>query len=175
MRKGFSIVEALVVLAVISIISIPLARLSTTTLRDIPRSYRMIQANTSMLSALKKMHKDISAAKDLPESFGQYTTNNEVLLIELADGMICYQLKDGEMLKRKLIRRRRTGDDQEETTSWPVPYAKMEWQVRQKNNNGYAVEITAYMEKKSGDRLEKKMANSYLYFVGACKEALRQR
>jgi prepilin-type N-terminal cleavage/methylation domain-containing protein len=171
MRKGFSIVEVLVVLGIISIISIPLARLSTTTFRDIPRSYRMIQANTSMLSTLKQMHKDINAAKDLPKSSGKYTTNNEVLLIELADGMICYQLKDDEIVRRKLTQIQK--DNQQDIMSWPVPHAKIKWQVRRGNNKGYGVEIKTYIEQRSGDRLEKKMANSYLYFVGVYQEAIR--
>ena len=53
MRKGSLIIEMLVVMSIIMLISIPLARLSTITIRDIPQSYRTINANTSILNALK--------------------------------------------------------------------------------------------------------------------------
>jgi len=170
MRKGFSLVELLIVLIVISIVSVPLARLSTATLRDIPRAYRMIESNTNVLNALKQIHKDVNAAKGFPKSFNAYIASSETLLIELANEVICYQLKDGKMFRRKL-----TGaweSNSEDVEIWSVPRAKVEWQVWRKNGKGYAVEVKTYIEQKSGEHLEKKMANSHLYFVGACQEAV---
>jgi type II secretory pathway pseudopilin PulG len=170
MRKGFFLVELVVVIAVITLVSVPLARLSTATFRDIPRSYRAINSNTSILNALKQIQKDVNAAKGFPKSFGAYTANNETLLIKLTDNIICYQLKDSQILKLKLANT--NAGNAEEITRWPVPKAKVEWQVWRKNNKGYAVEVRTCIEQKSGDRLEKKMANSHLYFVGAYREAI---
>jgi len=168
MRKGFSFIELLTVLVVLSALSIPLARLTTTTFRDIPWSYRMMQSNTSILNALKQMQKDVNAAKRFPESFNTYTTNNETLLIVLQEDTICYQLKDGKILRQSLAN---TGaDDYAKTMSWPVPKAKIEWKVWRKNNKGYAVEVGTCIEHKCGDRVEKKFANSHLYFVSTRQE-----
>jgi len=170
MRKGFSLVELLIVLIVISIVSVPLARLSTATLRDIPRTYRMIESNTNVLNALKQIHQDVNAAKGFPKSFNAYIASSETLLIELANEVICYQLKDGKIFRRKL-----TGTweiNSEDVEVWLVPHAKVEWQVWRKNGKGYAVEVKTYIEQKSGEHLEKKMANSHLYFVGAYQEAV---
>ena len=168
MRKGFSLIELLTVLAVLSAVSIPLARLTTTTFRDIPWSYRMTKSNTSILHALKQIRKDVSAAERFPESFNTYTTNNETLLIVLKEDTICYQLEDGKILRRSLAN---TGaDDYAKTMSWPVPKAKIEWKVWRKNNKGYAVEVRTYIEHKCGDQVEKKFANSHLYFASAWQE-----
>ena len=166
MRKGFFLVELVVVIAVIVLVSVPLARLSTATFRDIPRSYRLIQSNTSVLNMLKQMRKDVDTAIELPESFEGRFTNERPLLIRSANSMICYHLKDGEIIRRVF-----TNSDVN-TVNWPAPHAKIQWQIRRKNNKGYAVEIKTYIERKSGDRLEKKMANSHLYFVGAYREAV---
>jgi len=180
MRKGFTLVEMLVVITIIPFVSVALAGLFTTIISDIPRSYRVTQENTNLLSMLRQMHKDIDTAKGLPESFEERTTNNELLLIELADGMICYQLKDGEVLRRKLTDaqqgssepspRRGLGED---TTVWSVPHAKVQWQVWKKDGGGYAVEVKTHIEHKVRGNWQKKMANSHLYFVGAFREVLK--
>ena len=171
MRKGFSLVEMLVVMVILPLVYLLLAGLFTTIIGDIPRSFRVVQANTSLLSMLEQMHNDIDAAKGLPESFAEYTTNDEMLLIELADAMICYQLKDGEVLRRKLTNTQQgSGEDR---TVWSVPHAKVEWQVWRKNDGDYAVEVKTHIEHKVRGHWEKKMANSHLYFVGAFREVLK--
>jgi prepilin-type N-terminal cleavage/methylation domain-containing protein len=165
MRKGFTLVEVLVVLAVLPFLMIVFGGLFNTLIKDIPRSHRVVQENTSLLSMLDRIQKDIDKAKGLPESFGEYTAGDKLLLIELAEGMICYQLKDDKVLRHKLT------DNQQsnalEQTVWSVPHAKVEWQVRRKNGGGYALEVQTHIEHIVQGHLEKKMANSHLYFVGA--------
>jgi len=173
MRKGFFLIELLVVLAVISLLSVPLARLSTTTLRDIPQSWRMIESNTRMLNMLKQMRKDVNAAKGFPESFNALTADNTTLLIRLEDEVICYQLKEDKIVRRSPTCPG-TGND-EEIRSWTVRYGKVQWRYRYKNGRVYAVEVETYIERKIGDCLEKKMANSHLYFAGAFREAVKKK
>lgn len=118
---------------------------------------------------LEQMQKDIDKAKGLPESFGEYTSGDKLLLIELAEGMICYQLKDEKALtvRRSPLVSRVTGDESR-ITVWSVPNAKVEWHVWRKDRDGYAVEVKTHIEHKiRGEHWEKKMANSHLYFVGA--------
>jgi len=163
MRKGFTLVELLVVIVVLPFVMLVLGGLFSTLIRDIPRSYRVVQENTSLLSMLEQMQQDIDEAKGLPESFDGNTASGELLLIELADIVICYQLKDDKVLRCKLT------DNQQknalEKKSWSVPHAKVEWQVWRKDRDGYAVEVQTHIEHKVGGHWEKKMANSHLYFV----------
>ena len=163
MRKGFTLVEVLIVVIVLPFMMLVLDDLFRTLIKDIPRSYQVVQENTSLLSMLEQMQKDIDKAKGLPESFGEYTTGDKLLLIELAEGMICYQLKDDKTLRCKLT------DNQQknalEKKSWSVPHAKVEWHVWRKDRSGYAVEVKTHIEHNVGGHWEKKMANSHLYFV----------
>ena len=166
MRKGFTIVEMLIVIMVLPFVMIVLDGLFRTLIKDIPRSHRIVQENTSLLSMLDQMQKDIGKAKGLPESFDGHTTNDEMLLIELADSVICYQLKDEKIIRRTLK------DSQQsnalEQSSWPAPHAKVQWKVWRKDKNGYAVDVKTYVEHKvRGGHLQEKMANSHLYFVDA--------
>jgi type II secretory pathway component PulJ len=163
MRKGSSLVELLVILAILALVSVPVAILTKTTFGDIPRAYRMSQVNSSLLSAIRQMHKDINNARRLPTSFDKYTSNENMLLIELRDGVVCYELKDNMILRHNLER-------PEDTIKWPIHNCKVNWRVRQKGGIGYAVEIETYIEQKSGKRMDKKMANSHLYFVGAYRK-----
>ena len=165
MRKGFTLVEVLVVLAVLPFMMIVFGGLFNTLIKDIPRSHRVVQENTSLLSMLDRIQKDIDKAKGLPESFGEYTTGDKLLLIELAEGMICYQLKDEKVLRRKLTDNKQS--NALEQTVWSMPHAKVKWQVRRKNGGGYAVEVQTHIEHIVQGHWEKKMANSHLYFVGA--------
>ena len=174
MRKGFTLVEMLVVIIVLPFVMLVLDGLFSTLIRDIPRSYRVMQENTSLLSMLEQMQQDIGRAKGLPESFDEYTTSNKLLLIELAEGMICYQLKDDKVLR---LRTRDEGRGTRDASivnrlssvsqSWSMPHAKVEWQVWRKDGGGYAVEVKTHIEHKVQGHWEKKMANSHLYFVGA--------
>ena len=79
--------------------------------------------------------------------------------------MISYQLKDDKVLKYNLT------DNQpniaEEQKVWSVPNAKVQWKVWRKDMSGYAVEVRTHIDYKLKRHLEKKMANSHLYFVGA--------
>lgn len=170
MRKGYLIIQLLVIIAVLVIVSLPLARLSTATLRDIPMSYRMIASNTSILNALEQIRKDVNAARGFPESFDDYTANDETLLIELANDTICYQLKNDELLRRKLANTKTGGD--EETESWSIRHGKIQWRLQRKDDKDYAVEIRTCIEQKIEGHLEKKMANSHLYFIGAYQEVV---
>jgi prepilin-type N-terminal cleavage/methylation domain-containing protein len=166
MRRGYSLVELLVAMAVFSIVSIVMSKLFITIISDIPRSYRIVQENTSVLNMLEQMHDDVDLAKRLPKSFAEYTTDKDLLLIELPSGIVCYQLKDGRVFRRRLP----AAEDQEDTKVWSVPNAKIEWQVHRNNGAGYAVEVKTHIEHNVRARSEEKMAGSYLYFAGAFRK-----
>ena len=166
MRKGFTLVEILVVIIVLPFMMVVLDGLFSTLIKDIPRTHRVVQENTALIRILDQMQQDIDKAKGLPESFDGHTASDELLLIELADIVICYQLKDDKVLRRKLTDNQQSNDEEE--IVWTVPHANVTWQVWRKGKSGYAVEVQTHIEYKiRGDHWEKKMANSHLYFVGA--------
>jgi len=164
MKKGYSIIEMLTVLAILAVISLPLSRLSKLILYDIPKSLKLVECNTSMLNVLTYMRKDINSAIGFPESIAKYTASDKCLLIEQQNKVICYLAEQGK-ISRIVI-------DKGGEITWQIPDGKIEWQVWRKNNAGYAVEIKKYAELKSYNHIEKKMENSYLYFAGVYSEAI---
>jgi len=172
MRKGFNLVEMLVVIVMVPVAAVTLDRFFNTVLKDFPRTSAVMQENKIVLNLLRQMQKDIDGAKDLPESFAGHTAGDELLLIERPDSIICYQLKacpersrgDGQVLRRRLTA---TQDDSgEDARVWSVPNAEIKWHVWQKNGKGYAVEVQTHVKQKLRAKWQKKMANSHLYFAG---------
>ncbi len=164
-QKGYSLIELLAVLSVMVILSVVLAGFTTTTLRDIPRSLRIMQANTVMLNMLQQLNKDIDPADELPDAFEQYKAGTEMFLIKSSGGVVRYQFNDGQVSRQNL----NTGD----TQKWPIPHGRIEWKALRKDDKNYAIEITTYIEQKQGERIGKKMENSHVFFAGIFKEAAK--
>ncbi len=171
MRKGFSLVEMLVVIVVLPFVFLFFDGLFKTLVGEIPMSVRLIQENTSMLSMLRQIQKDIDQATGLLKSFAGQTASDHVLLIELKEGVICYQLKDGQVFRHKL--KDTPQGKAEEPRVWSIPHASVKWKVWERNGQGYAVETNTHLEYGRKGQWKKKMAHSHLYFAGALGKELR--
>ena len=165
MRKGFTITEVLIAVIVLPFMIIVLDGLFKTLIKDIPRSYKVVQVNTSLLSMLKEIQQDIDKAKGLPKSYKEYAAGDKILLIDLPEGMICYQIKDDRVYRLNLTENQKS--NAVATKYWSVPHVIVKWKVWRKDMSGYAVEVQTHIEHNVHGHLEKKMANSHLYFVGA--------
>lgn len=163
MRKGFTLVEVLIMIMTIPVLMFVLSGLFNTLISDAPRSWKEVQQNTTVLNALDQIHQDIDKAVELPESYEEYNSNNELLLIKQTDSIIVYQFENGSLTRRQLNIQQ---DTPQKERIWLFPKAKIQWKVLRKNNKGYAVEIHNYIESKRAGRLENKMENSHLYFIG---------
>jgi prepilin-type N-terminal cleavage/methylation domain-containing protein len=166
MRKGFTLTEILVVIIILPFFAIILDGLFHTLIKDIPRSHQVMQENTTVLSVLDRMQKDIDKAQALPESFKGYASSDKLLLIELQDNsVICYQIKDDKIIREQLASNHQI--DYPKTTSWSIPHTKVKWQILRENGNGHAFEVQNHIEHEVLGHLEKKMANSHLFYIGA--------
>ena len=165
MRKGFTIVELLILIIIIPFVYVLIDGLFRTLLTDIPSSCRIVQENTTLLNMLAQIQQDMDKAKSLPELFAGQTASEKSLLIELEDSVICYQIEDGRVLRHKLTDTYEGSAEQRRV--WSLPNAKVKWRILQENGRGHAVETETHIPHKSRGRWEKKMANSHLYFVGA--------
>ena len=171
MRKGFSLIELLFEMAVLAFASVIFAGLFTTVITDIPRSFRVIQTNTTVFDMLRQMRRDIDSANELPVSFEQYVTNDKMLLIELADCIISYQIDGDRIIRRRMSVAQQSGSD--DIRVWLVPHANIQWQVWRKESNGFAVEVKTHIEHKVRGHLEKNMGISNLFYANALQRSLK--
>ncbi len=156
--------EMLVVIMVLPFVFLIVDGLFRTLLTDIPRSYRVAQENTILLNMLEQVRQDVDKARGLPESFAGLMANDEVLLIEQADGVISYQMREGRAVRQRLTIARQ--NDAEQTRTWSLPHAKVSWRVWTRDGERYAVEASTHVEQWVGGQWKEKMANSHLYFPG---------
>ena len=109
------------------------------------------------------MEQDIDKAENLPRSIDGYTAGNELLLIQQADKVIHYQLKDDSVFRYGFAGNQEIA---EEAKSWSLPKTKIRWQVHRQNGKGYAAEIQHNVEYIHHGQLIKKMKNSHLFYPG---------
>ena len=173
MRRGFALIEILILIIVIPFVLVIIDGLFRTLLTDIPWSCRIVQENTTVLNMLEQLHQDIDKARGLPKSFAGRTASDELLLIEAADGVICYQIENGQAARLMLTGAQYNNAVQKRV--WPVPSAEVKWTVWDRNGKGYAVEIRTHIERETPRRTEKKLANSRVYFLGALQEDTNSR
>jgi type II secretory pathway component PulJ len=163
MHKGFSLIELIVIIAVLPFILITIDKLFASMFTDVPKSLNTIQDNSVLLNMLNQMEQDIDAANDLPQSIDGYTAGDELLLIKQADSVIQYQRK-GDYIYRYEFKDGKQVPEQ--TRYWLLPETKITWQVHRKDGKGYAVEIRHHNEYVLHGHLVKKMENSNLFYIG---------
>ena len=156
MRKGFSLVEMLTVIVILAAVSVAFTGLFKTVLRDIPMLQKTARANTSIQHMLRQMRRDVDTAENISLS----SDGNKSLLLQKDDCTIHYQFADREIS-------RTLSNNAEKKRTWPLPYAIIDWRLRQKNGTTYAVEIQAAFEYMIDARKQKRLANSYMFFVSA--------
>lgn len=171
MRKGFTLIEMLVVVVTLPFVLLLFDGLFKTIVGEIPMSVRLIQENTIFMNMVQQIQQDTDKAKGLPKSFAGQTASDHVLLIELPEGVISYQLKDGLVIRQKLTDTQQ--GKAEEPRIWPIPHANIEWKVWERNGQGYAVETKTHLQYGRRGQWVKKMSHSHLYFAGALGKELR--
>jgi hypothetical protein len=169
MRKGYLLVEVLVVMAVMVMVAGVFDRFWGTLAFDLPRDSRFIQESTSLNNAISHIRADVVSAKILSESANGPDEPN-TLLIEMPDGVISYKFSNSSVFRSFAggAASAASGD-----MVWSVPHGWIEWQVWNKNKTGCAVEVSTCIEDKIFGHTRKKMANSNLFFAGTLLEAAK--
>jgi hypothetical protein len=171
MRRGYLLVEALLMIFVLATALVVFAPLNKVLMNDIPRSFRAGQVNTVLLDMLEYIRKDIDDSGQVLGSFGDYVTNENVLLLEQSDGVIGYELKDDQVSRFRLSPAPKYKGPN--AFVWSVPNAGVSWQVWKRNETAYAVEVQTYIIYEKGRRLDKRMENSHLYFLDDRREEIK--
>lgn len=162
MRRGYLLVEMIVVLFVLAMIAATLERFWGTFVYELPRNSRLIQESRVLNSVVNSIRADVVSAKTLSVSDGN-SAEFASLLMETPDGVISYKFSDGRIS-------RSSPDTTSGDIVWSAPHSGIDWRVWNKDNAGYAVEISTYIEDKRFGHTRKKMANSFLFFAGIAPE-----
>jgi len=162
MRKGYLLVEMIVVLLVLVMVLPILERFFRTFIYDLPRNSRLVQESRILNSVSDCIRADVVSAKALSVSDGN-SAEPASLLMETPNGIVSYKFSDGHIF-------RSSPDIAPGDIKWTIPHGRINWRVWNRDKTGYAVEISTYIEDKALGHTRKKMANSFLFFTGIAPE-----
>lgn len=158
MRKGYSIIELLVVMIVFVMISVPLSRFTVAVFRDVPRQYRHRQDMEQVDSLIDRISRDMAGA----DSFEARRTSLSDLLLIIN--------RDGESIKYVRVRdgfQRWVGG---QSQSWACGDGRISMETVEVGRGVKALAVRGWVEKTV---YKGKVVNSYsqshLLFCGVLK------
>jgi hypothetical protein len=157
MKKGYMLVEMLVVIVILVTISIPIAKFTRLLMFDVPKSVKCVEANTSLLNLLGFMKIDIMSSCRL------HTAGKNMLIMQMADETVSYAFAEEKIS-------RTTTDGNDPSAEWMIPGGRMDIEIRSINDTP-AVSVTKYVEVKTHIGIEKKMTETYLFFPNVFQDA----
>jgi hypothetical protein len=160
MRKGYLLVEMIVILSVLTLVLLITGRFFRTFAYELPRDFRLVQEGCVLNNAVSHIRADVASAKVLSESVDD-SAEPVLLVMKLPDGMVSYEFNDGRILRRVVGAQETAARD----TIWLVPHGRIEWRVWRRDQTGYVVELRTCIEYKDLGHIQRKMANSYLFFA----------
>ncbi|MGD0573602.1 MAG: type II secretion system protein [Sedimentisphaerales bacterium] len=169
MRKGYFLVEMVVVLSIMAMVMVALDRFWVTFIYDLPRDSRLIQENTSLNNVISHIRADAVSAKTLSESVNGPNEPN-TLLMKMSDGVISYKFSNGRIFRSFVGGPASTASGD---MVWSVPHGQIKWKAWNKDKTGRAVEVSTCIEDENFGHIRKKMANNNLFFAGALWEAAK--
>jgi hypothetical protein len=162
MRKGYLLVEMIVVIAVLVMVMVTFDQFFRTIIYELPRDSRLVQEDVVLLNAVKNIGADVASAKAVSQKAGG-PDETPSLVIQQADGVVNYEFENGRILRRK------SGSVQgalPDERTWSIPHGKVDMRVWNAKHGANAVELVACIEYLDLGKTRRKMANSFLFFAG---------
>ena len=162
MRKAFTLMEMLVIAAVVPLVMVVVSSVFAVFIRDIPRETRLVQQNATMLDMLRQIRRDVDQATGLPEHFGDRHVDEWTILIEQPDAVVCYQFEEGRAV-RTLLKGQGPSDPNERL--WRMRDAVITWRPWVRDGRTCAVEIHSHLQQQVSGVLRSRLANSQVFFI----------
>jgi type II secretory pathway component PulJ len=162
-KKAFMIIELMTALAVMGSLLLVMAWFYRDTLVEVPRSYRAVQANTSVLDAIDHIRRDVETCKSLPAKADGFTADQYTLIIAEPNGTVVYRLENG-VLHRTACGMAIPGHvlhgQDARATSWKLATARLEFAAKPNE-----VVIRSWVEQKVRGKSVRRMENSRVFFA----------
>lgn len=165
-RKGFTLIEILMMLSIMTVLMFVTAGPTRTLIRDIPRLQKDIETDTVISNIVKTISKDVEAATDA-ELIGPAAEDAiGTLSLKTDQGNIFYDFKEEQVT-------RSVGSIDEAPSIWKIKYGNINWQIIQRDKFK-TVEIKTSIQRKINGKLKNMLKKSHLYFVGAALPAVEE-
>jgi type II secretory pathway pseudopilin PulG len=161
-RRAMTLIELLVMLALLVVILGLFTKSFNILMRGVPRAHRDFQANTSVQDMIRRLRKDVESGRRLLQYAGDERVGGDLLLIASGEGVISYEFDRDRVVRTLAV----DDPNMPGESIWSVPHARIDWDVWRRNDAGYALEVRTAIERTVLGRLEIKLRNSHLFFAG---------
>ena len=163
MRSGFTLIELLFCVTLLPFLMLTVSGVYATFIRDIPRTTRLLQQNTTVLDLLRQISGDMDRATGLPEQVEGQTAGEHTLLIEQSGRVFRYQFGNGQVVRTLLQGQSSSVADEERL--WRVPDAVIAWRPWVRDGRAYAIEVQARLQERVNGVVRQMLAGSHVFFV----------
>ena len=165
MKKAFTLIEIVTILAIVPFVLVVLGRLTTTFLRDIPEETAVLQKETIVLDLIASIGRDVDKAIALPDSAGEQRSDHSLLLIGQPEVTVTYESNDEQVVRS--VFDREGHENRELRRQWRLPHAVVSWQRNSATGSVPSVEIQSYVRDRLRGAERKKLAQSRVFFLHA--------
>jgi prepilin-type N-terminal cleavage/methylation domain-containing protein len=163
LRRAFTLIEMLYVVTVLPFLMVAVSGVYVTFIRDIPRTTRLLQQNTTVLDLLGQIARDMDRATGLPQQLEGQTAGPHTLLIEQRGRVVRYQFEKGRVV-RTLGAGPVTAVADEERL-WRVPDAVITWRPWVRDGRTYALEVHTHLQERVDGMVRPMLAGARVFFV----------
>ena len=161
-RKGLTLIEILAICAILPVLLLLMVKPTRALFVDMNHMQKDFNANSAVYDMLTKFEKDIESADYVRRD----AADPNALLLEGSEGQIRYKFA-GERVTKTIADKITKSDGADSV--WTASHAVINNRLWERDGNVYAVEVTKCIERTVLGKRERKLANSYVYFVGAAR------
>lgn len=159
-RKGYALIEILTICSILTVLLFLLIKPTRALFVDMNHTHKDFNENSTVYDMLTKLRKDIESA----DYVRQDPADPNALLLEGSGGQVRYKFAGEKVTKTTVDKMTKSNGGE---SLWTAPHAVIKHRLWQRDGKVYAVEVTKSIERKVLGKWERKLANSYVYFVGA--------
>ena len=162
MRKGFTLVELLIVVMTLPLVAVAADKLFRELVIDAPRSLDVVSQNDSVVRMLIRLQEDVGRATEVLPAYEGHVSDEQLLLLRIGNQVVGYRKSKGRVERHTLS----NPDETDRIANLCVaPQATINWSVWPSDDSPSAVQVhTSIQHRRS---LKQKLGSNYLFFIGA--------
>ncbi|RPI61999.1 MAG: hypothetical protein EHM48_04785 [Planctomycetaceae bacterium] len=158
---GTSLIEMLVIIPILIVIMVICNTLFRTSLRDVPAGRTAVQTDGQIHNVLRAIQRDMDRGIALPETAGDFAADEQTLLIQTSDGVICYEFD------RYGVTRTTPAAANSSSQKWQMKNAVISVARRPETGPAKAIEIHTGVTMPGQDWPAEHLVNNHVYFLDA--------
>ena len=167
MRKGFTMVEMLIVIMTLPLVAVAADKLFRELIVDAPHTLDVVSQNDSVVRMLIRLQEDVGRATGVLPAYEGHVGDEQLLLLRIGDQVVGYKKNQDRIERHELSQ-----PDQLDGIAYlcVAPQASVDWSLWPSEDSPSAVKVhTSIQHRRS---LKQKLASNYLFFVGAYSQGL---